>query len=750
MTYRTQVLPLACSLFLGLAIVLAGCGPGDDGEDSPVSGADTAVDAGQPDIPPSTNMSGDAGMPEETDTSIETDTGESCDPKTCEELDRECGSAPDGCGSTILCGTCGGDEKCSVEGQCIRECALVSGEYTAELETTDVTLDVTLDGEPLDESNTGEDDRGRIALHDAESGERAFSRQVWNEGEINVPTTTRLLPGEYVVRYTNTEFAGDGEWPGNEGVKLETVIVSGDEQELTVDVPVTRLRVNALLNGDRVYSGNTGPNDYGRIQIRDPETGDIPYWVDTWYDGEVNIPGATRVVPGRYEVGYELQNGEADNALWPTNANASTTTVLDTVEVDGENDEVLVDIRSVEVEIDATIDGEEVTASNTGPDDHGRIELHPADKGSWAYWTTAWYDGDVSLPSSTRLIPGEYEVRYRNEAYAPESGNWPVTRDQGVLLATKTVDSETDRIEVDVPTAEVTIDPTLNGEAISTSNTGEGSYGRIDLLREGETFVYGAEAWKNGGVNLPVTRRVVPGDYEVRYFQMEYTDFGRWPLNHQFLLETTTLSGTDNRIDVDIPTTKVTVDATIDGEPISSSNTSNVDRGRIELHDPEAGDLTYWSQAWKDGEKVLPVTLTVIPGDYELRYQNVEYRLMGGAWPADTSANLDDVTVEGDSQNVEVDVPVHEFTLDARIDGEAISASNTSPDDRGEFQLRGADGSGPLVTLEAWANGPNLPQNLRVASSDYELFYQMTDYSREGAWPVNESTRVRCLDRLEE
>src|SRR4051812_46116249 len=41
-----------------------------------------------------------------------------CQPTTCASLARSCGSASDGCGNTIDCGTCGEQQQCTAQGTC--------------------------------------------------------------------------------------------------------------------------------------------------------------------------------------------------------------------------------------------------------------------------------------------------------------------------------------------------------------------------------------------------------------------------------------------------------------------------------------------------------------------------------------------------------------------------------------------------------------------------------------------------------
>jgi N-acetylmuramoyl-L-alanine amidase-like protein len=45
-----------------------------------------------------------------------------CIPRICEDLEKDCGSWPDGCFGTVDCGGCPGEQTCDAKGTCIEEC----------------------------------------------------------------------------------------------------------------------------------------------------------------------------------------------------------------------------------------------------------------------------------------------------------------------------------------------------------------------------------------------------------------------------------------------------------------------------------------------------------------------------------------------------------------------------------------------------------------------------------------------------
>src|SRR5262249_50397642 len=41
-----------------------------------------------------------------------------CQPKTCQELGKSCGTVDDGCGAALACGSCAGGESCGADNVC--------------------------------------------------------------------------------------------------------------------------------------------------------------------------------------------------------------------------------------------------------------------------------------------------------------------------------------------------------------------------------------------------------------------------------------------------------------------------------------------------------------------------------------------------------------------------------------------------------------------------------------------------------
>lgn len=91
-------------ILLAMGVVVAGCGSDDSTSSVPSkdAGRDTATD-----VKPDTNVTDSA-----QDTVTEETGPTECEPKTCAQLEANCGSAPDGCGEKIECGECPDGQLC--------------------------------------------------------------------------------------------------------------------------------------------------------------------------------------------------------------------------------------------------------------------------------------------------------------------------------------------------------------------------------------------------------------------------------------------------------------------------------------------------------------------------------------------------------------------------------------------------------------------------------------------------------------
>ena len=84
-------------------------------------------------------------------------------------------------------------------------------------------------------------------------------------------------------------------------------------------------------------------------------------------------------------------------------------------------------------------------------------------------------------------------------------------------------------------TVAITFDLTLNGESISSANTNDSDEGVVNLVDTvtGDV-IYLNDAWDGALPNFPLTRRILPGMYDVHYSQDGAAAF--WPINEDAMI----------------------------------------------------------------------------------------------------------------------------------------------------------------------------------------------------------------------
>jgi hypothetical protein len=187
-----------------------------------------------------------------------------------------------------------------------------------------------------------------------------------------------------------------------------------------------------------------------------------------------------------------------------------------------------VDVPVVDITFGITIGGQTPNATNTNADDEGGLILVDTTTGERIDLPDA-YNGAVTYPLTRPVVPGTYDIYYYN---AGTTSFWPVNTNALLMEGVDLTSSKT--VNVDVPVVEITFDLTIGGQTPNATNTNADDEGGLVLvdLETGERIDL-PDAY-NGAVTYPLSRRIVPGTYDVHYYNAGSTDF--WPVNGDALL----------------------------------------------------------------------------------------------------------------------------------------------------------------------------------------------------------------------
>jgi hypothetical protein len=405
-----------------------------------------------------------------------------------------------------------------------------------------------------------------------------------------------------------------------------------------VDIPVVNLSVGVTLDGAPLSAANTGDFDEGVIKVRDTTTGEVVNFGDIWNDGTdmVLAPYSVQLVVGDYDFLYSVVD---DGPNWPRNADAVLEAAVPLL-TDGA---ITLDIPVVNLSVGVTLDGAPLSAANTGDFDEGVIKVRDTTTGEVVNFGDIWNDGTdmVLAPYSVQLVAGDYDFLY---SVVDDGPNWP--RNANAVLDASVLLVSDGAVVVNIPVVNLSVGVTLDGAPLSAANTGDFDEGVIKVrdTTTSEVVNFG-DIWNDGTdmVLAPYSVQLVAGDYDFLYSVVD--DGPNWPRNSNAVLVSAVQLMSDGAVTVDIPVVNLSVDVTLDGAPLSASNTGDFDEGVIKVRDLLTDEIVNFGDIWNDGTDMVlaPYSVQLVAGSYEFRYGVVDD---GASWPRNADAPLQCVVLQ--------------------------------------------------------------------------------------------------------
>ena len=251
---------------------------------------------------------------------------------------------------------------------------------------------------------------------------------------------------------------------------------------------------------------------------------------------------------------------------------------------------------------------------------------------------------------------------------------------------------------IDVPSALVTPEYTLNGGLFALSEYNDGNFLLRDVTESSDQPFLGSSHFAN-----PDPVRIVQGTYDVLY-QHETGD--SVPLNVDGLVQTTGLINSDQDLPIAVIAWLVTPSFKLNG---GAFPVTEYDDARFYLKPATGGERIFLGNS----HTANPDALWLMPGTYDVIY---ELETGGTNVPNNQSA----VVMSGESITnsgiLAVDVTMVDFSFDASLDSNPFPASQYQ---RAMFFLRNTS-SGDLVELGV---SYELPVRIRVIEGTYDIVY---------------------------
>jgi len=662
--------------------------------------------------------------------------GEGCSAGACacapDCSGRSCGD--DGCGTS--CGACAGGSFCDIAGSCLAAgvCtgALADGSMSIDVLAVDVSIDVTLNGAPLSAANSADADEGVLWLIDPVTGERINLGDTWNDATDTPvpPYALQVVPGRYDVYYG---VQNDGpNWPSNTNHRLTSLDLTSSGA-FVVDVPTVDVSVDVTLNGAALSAANSADADEGVLWLIDSVTSERINLGDTWNDAtDTPVPPyALQVIPSAYDAYYGVQN---DGPNWPSNTNHKLGALA--LSTSGAR---VVDVPTVDVSVDVTLNGAPLSAANSADADEGVLWLIDPVTTERINLGDTWNDAtDTPVPPyALQVIPSTYDTYYGVQNDGP---NWPSNTNHKLgALALSTSGAHT----INVPTVDVSIDVTLNGAALSATNSADADEGVLWLIDPVTTErINLGDTW-NDATDVPVppyALQVIPSAYDTYYGVQN--DGPNWPSNTNHKLGALPLS-TSGAHTINVPTVDVSIDVTLNGAALSAANSADADEGVLWLIDPVTGERINLGDTWNDATDVPvpPYALQVIPSAYDTYYgvQND-----GPNWPSNTNHKLGALALSTSGAHT-IDVPTVDVLAFVTLNGAPLSAANSADADEGVLWLIDPVTSERINLGDTWNDAtdtPVPPYSLQVIPSAYDVYYGVQNDGPH--WPSNTNHQLTC------
>ncbi|GEM_PF-3513069 len=550
------------------------------------------------------------------------------------------------------------------------ECLEVSfnDSFTLDLRTVELTVDVTLNGEPVSAANTSAEAFGRLFVGTFRPGEAIsppgdgwwsnnLALDLWDRGypgpwTLQVPAGIPLSVAYSCARSVGgAVYGGCGEWPINERVVLESGLVFDEDSTLVLDIESADLVFELRLQGAPITEADLPEVIGGSLTAQR---------ADEWLLRQAELtreqllsPPFTfdgKVLPGSYEVRLEdLWEGPG----WRYAPPIGLVTVPHTGVPDAAD---IVPAEVVDIPLTITFGGR--AWADLGVD----VSFAPIEGWPRLYFIgndvdARWGDIGSLWGGPMTLPPGSYRVVLNDgvdDRHLPDAVGTSLPWNIGATV-TESLSLTGGAVALDIPVVQFGVELTYGG--------GTDLGGILRLTSTGALGTVTIPVWPGE----PTVAAALPGEYEV---VLESTQV--WPrpppLDERPLhmsvvsLGTHTIDGQDLRFE--IPLAEVDVDLVHDGELVSE------DSGVTNPHLFLTSDAGHTTEILATGPEDVRADgtlngLRLVPATYRVELSRFS------DWPG--AAGVLEVD---DGGEYTLDFRPRHMTLDVRVNGAPLDASN--------------------------------------------------------------------------
>jgi len=463
-------------------------------------------------------------------------------------------------------------------------------------------------------------------------------------------------------------------------------------QQGAIDIRATVVSGTITVNG---VAGGNAAGEVGVLVLRTPASDGVQL-------GMTSSPGGSYsalVVPGTYDLFYEEVSHDMNGP------HVLRGKIRSGIVVGAAPLLLNIDVRVSTVTVAVAVNGVPVKDPN----------LSLALRSPYAGYASFGADGLLLRPApgngtfALLALPGTYDLL----AGSTLLGGGTTLR-TGIVVGAEPVS-----LSVDVPTVPLVGKVTVAGATISAT-LGEGV-----VYLANATSSAALATTSQGSFEVPV----IPGTYDLFYAERVGMDYVRSrPENtvipgsskatlQRGIVIPAACPGGAVRLDVDVPSTRVTGTVTMNGAAFSDVLSDRPARLTPRSAD---GDSELLTRGFGFG---FPYTAAVVPGMYDVYYQRLDVH--DNTLPSNSSAKLrGGVVIGAGAVSLDIDLPVAIVTATLTINGAPIDAADRPP----QLVLRNA--AGDEATLRGTVANPGSFSGLVIAGT-YDLYYVNKGIDRE-------------------
>jgi hypothetical protein len=636
---------------------------------------------------------------------------------TCDEATDSFPLVQQAAGSSCDDGVyCTSGDACDTMGSCVgtidANCGAATCSSTSSLgQTIDIAqafldINVTIDGQPLPATHPDNTQFRLLAVAQDTGAEHYLTRWEYDystdvlEGPYD---TDRLIPGVYDIlyeRYPNTRSYTTNLAPYGRRMLMTDVVLTRGMNTLDVDVPVTTLTLNLTIDGQPLPATHPDNTQFRLLAVA-RDTGAQHYLTRWEYDYSTDVlegPYDTHfLIPGTYDILYERypNTRSSTSNLAPYGRRILQSGVV----ISGASQTLNIDVPVTDLTLNITVGGQPLPA--THPDNtQFRLLAVSRDTGAQHYLTRWEYDYSTDVlegPYDTHfLIPGTYDILYERYPNTRSSTSNLAPYGRRILQSGVVISGASQTLNIDVPMTELTLNITVDGQPLPATHPDNTQFRLMAVARDTGAQHY-LTRWEydysTDVLEGPYdTHFLIPGTYDIlyeRYPNTRSSTSNLAPYGRRILQSGVVISGSSQTLNVDVPTTELTLNITVGGQPLPATHPDNTQFRLMAVARDTGAEhyLTRWEYDYSTDVLEGPYdTHFLIPGTYDIlyeRYPNTRSYASNLA-PYGRRILQSGVVISGASQTLNIDVGLSVLSTSVTIDGASLPA--THPDNT-QFRL---------------------------------------------------------------